>query len=144
MMAMIKKILYDFKRTPKKYTTVIGGSLLLCSIGTIGIIGSMSPYYMSYLRIHNQDNSIKYSLANYLNFIQSACLASSATVGGLVKYRYKIRVKKLAVVGAMLHSLALFLCFFSLKSSFTVFSLTLGALYGETLLIFLKYIKIIL
>ena len=130
-MEILRRIFYDFKKTPKKYTTVLGGSFLLCSIGTIGIIGNMSPYYMSYLRVHNKDNSIKYSLANYLNFVQSACLALSATFGGLIKYRYNIKVKKLAIVGALLHSLALFLCFFSLKSSFAVFSLTLGALYGK-------------
>jgi len=129
-MNLINELFGDFKKTPKKYTTILGGSLLLCSLGTIGLVGSMSPYYMSYLREKAHQTNVRYSQAIYLQALQSFCIGISATLGGFIKYKYNASVKLLAVAGACLHGLGLFLTMFTLNTTFVVMALTIGCVYG--------------
>ena len=89
---MIKTHFSNFKKTPKKYTTLLGGSLLLCSLGTIGLVGNMSPYYCSYLREKTNLKSVRYSNVVYLQTLQSFCIGISASFGGFIKYKYNVKI----------------------------------------------------
>ena len=39
-MEFVKNFWADIKKTPKKYSTLLGGTILMISLGSIGLIGS--------------------------------------------------------------------------------------------------------
>lgn len=59
-------LLDDIKSCPKKYTTVIGGTLMMFTLGSISSLATMSPYYMSYLREYDELKAVRYSQTIWL------------------------------------------------------------------------------
>lgn len=60
------ELINDMKRTPKKYLTLLGGSLVMFTMGSENTLGTMSPYFMSYLREYNGIKSVRYSQTIWL------------------------------------------------------------------------------
>lgn len=60
------ELINDMKRTPKKYLTLLGGSLVMFTMGSENTLGTMSPYFISYLREYNGIKSVRYSQTIWL------------------------------------------------------------------------------
>lgn len=60
------EFLRDIKRTPKKYLTLVGGALVMFTMGSENTLGTMSPYFMSYLREYDDIKTVRYSQTIWL------------------------------------------------------------------------------
>ena len=77
----------NVKANPKKYTTLLGGVIMMFCLGSISTLATMSPYYMSFLREYNDLKHVRYSqtiwlqtfyLVNFLFF--SVCIYLVMTI----------------------------------------------------------------
>ncbi len=59
-------LIRDMIQTPKKYLTLVGGALVMFTMGSENTLGTMSPYFMSYLREYDDIKSVRYSQTIWL------------------------------------------------------------------------------
>ena len=60
------ELINDIKLMPKKYLTLVGGALVMFTMGSENTLGAMSPYFMSYLREYDDLSSVRYSQTIWL------------------------------------------------------------------------------
>lgn len=104
----LKDTLNDIRINPKKYSTVLGGLLVLFAINTHPVGSSNAPYYLSYMQ-QNQKHSNNGIQARYANTIYSSnfCMvvnALTAIASGLLKNKYNFSFKQMHYVGLILYS----------------------------------------
>ena len=68
------ELIREIKRTPKKYLTLFGGALVMFTMGSENTLGTMGPYYMSYLREYDGLKSVRYSQTTWLYTINKVYL----------------------------------------------------------------------
>ena len=95
------EIYNDMKATPKKYSTLLGGSILMFSLGSIGTFGNIAPYFISYLRENKFHDDVRYSQTIYVHTTQIIALSVSAFLVSILKDRFKFSTKQAAFVGTI-------------------------------------------
>ena len=89
-----------FWRCPKKYTTIIGGILLMIPPGAIGIIGTMSVYYMSYCQKMFGSKLARYPNTIYLLTTVYLFISLAGIIAGILKNKINFTLKKMSFVGS--------------------------------------------
>lgn len=100
-MDAIKILCSKIRLTPKKYLSLIGGLFLMLSMAPFFIITATSPYSISYVRKY-LGSSVRYSDIIYLMTAFNSFTAISSIVAGILSYKYKVKLKHMAIVGSIL------------------------------------------
>ena len=95
------EIYNDMKANPKKYSTLVGGSILMLSLGSIGTFGNIAPYFISYLRENKSHDHVRYSQTIYVHTTQIIALSVSAFMVSILKDRFQFSPKQAAFVGTI-------------------------------------------
>ncbi len=122
----------DLRSQPHKYITLLGGMCIMSSLGVLNTIGSLSPYYISYLRIYKEENSVRYSKTIYILTVQSMFVALAAIFSGILRNRFFISLKIISCLGGVLFTSSFFLSYFTVQESFELFLLSQGMLFGKS------------
>lgn len=154
----MSQFLVLFKESPKKYLTLLSGLIYLIPAGSIGVTGTASPYYMSYLQNKTHSGLARYPNTIYLLTLQLVFNACGAVMVGLIMTKLKISLKRMAFVGPILirsvlsnrpifynsFSILLFciqlslefsfsyvISYFTLQYSFILFCISFGLIFGK-------------
>ena len=68
-------LIRDMKQDHKKYLKGIGGALVMFTMGSENTLGTMSPYFMSYLREYDDLKSVRYSQTIWLYTINKVVIS---------------------------------------------------------------------
>ncbi len=90
-----------FLACPKKYLTILGGSIYFISLGSIGITSTATPYYMSYLHNRTVSEQARYPNTVYLLTVQLVTQALAATLSSSLMSYLNFSLKQLALVGSI-------------------------------------------
>ena len=120
----------DIKTVPKKYSSLLGCTLIMASLGSLSTISTLSPYYISYIREELNQTNVRYSKNIYIYCSQQTFIALSAITAGFLKNYLKADIRRIAFLGSIILSGAFALSFFTIKDNFGVFVLSQGVMFG--------------
>lgn len=106
--------LKSFLQCPKKYTSIIGGILVMIPPGAIGIIGTMSVYYMSYCQTVFESKLARYPNTIYLLTTVFLLISIAGIIAGILKNKINFTLKQMAFVGSTIIRYNTFLKLYSL------------------------------
>ncbi|PAA93643.1 hypothetical protein BOX15_Mlig000477g2, partial [Macrostomum lignano] len=107
---------------------VIGGFLIHFTLGTLYTFGNMSPYVVSYMRLHSHSKWIGYPDATWIFGLSIFGQGASMAFGGLIEKRIGARLT--ALLGSWIMSLGVLLSYFAVKSHLGLLVVTYGLLFG--------------
>lgn len=103
----LRNIFRDIRINPEKYSTVIGGVLVLFAINTHPVGSSNAPYYLSYMQRYAKSPTgidARYADTIYSTNFCMVVYAVTAIVSGLLKNKYNFSFKQMHYVGLIFYS----------------------------------------
>jgi hypothetical protein len=97
----VSNILNDIKKTPKKYTTLFGGIILMSSLSSIASFANITPYFISYLRENVNKKNLRYSESIYIHTSQLISSAFTCFLISIAKSKLTIGPKQMICVGTI-------------------------------------------
>ena len=99
---MMNHFLKRFIECPKKYLTLLSGLVYFIPLGSIGVTGTASPYYMSYIQSKTGSDLARYPNTIYLLTLQLTASAISSVSFGILMNKFHLPLKRMAFVGPVL------------------------------------------
>lgn len=79
------------KRMPRKYTTFLGGSILLFTLETAHLLEYLKPYFISFLTAQGRSD-LNYLEHNYIDIVFGLAKVGSAVAAGILHNQHNIEV----------------------------------------------------
>lgn len=130
-MEKFNELINDIKSMPKKYSTLVGCMFIMASLGSLSTIGTLSPYYISYMREELNQTNVRYSKNIYIYCSQQSFIAFSAITAGFLKNRLNVDIRRIAFLGSVILSSAFATSYFTIKDTFGFFVISQGVMFGN-------------
>ncbi|XP_067949241.1 monocarboxylate transporter 7-like [Watersipora subatra] len=115
-------------RLVKGILSVIGGCILISSLGIFFSWANFSPYAISYIRLYSSPNDVDYSSVLWIPSLIAVGFSLTMYIAGVLEN--KIGTRAVTAIGSTICSLSLLLSAFSIKVNYFLFCTTFGFLFG--------------
>ncbi|XP_067949239.1 uncharacterized protein [Watersipora subatra] len=115
-------------RLVKGILSVLGGYILLSTLGIFFSWANFSPYVISYIRLYSSPNDLDYSCVLWITGLISAGFGITMYISGVLEN--KIGTRAVTAIGSAICSLSLFISAFTIKVNYFLFCTTFGFMYG--------------